>query len=112
MSPGGRYDGRPRGVGWGATTSLAVEPSGKLLAAGRNERPAPNSLIWNTGGRFQLHLHSGVHKADCGVSPLGEHFGLYWSEILRSVVSRSSAAHHETETVYLPLYKLLCWTLL
>jgi len=62
MSPGGRYDGGPRGVGWGATTSLAVEPSGKLLAAGRNERPAPNNLIWNNGGGFQLHLHSGVHK--------------------------------------------------
>lgn len=46
LTPGGRYGGSPIGVGWGASTSLYVEPSGKLLTVGKDERPSSNILIW------------------------------------------------------------------
>lgn len=45
---GGRYDGGPIGVGWGVSTSLSVEPSGKLLTVGGDERPSSNSLIFDS----------------------------------------------------------------
>lgn len=57
LIPGGRYDGGPIGVGLGASTSLSVEPSDKLLTVGRDGRPSSNSLIWNKSSRFQTHLH-------------------------------------------------------
>lgn len=47
LTPGGRCNGGPTGVGFGASTSLSVEPSGKEQAVGTNKRPSSNSLIWN-----------------------------------------------------------------
>ncbi len=52
-------------MGLGVSTSLSVEPSGKLLTVGRDERPSSSSLIWNESSRFQTHLHSGMYKVIC-----------------------------------------------
>lgn len=57
LTPGGRCDGGPTGVGCGVSTSLSVEPSGKLLTVGWDKRPSSNSLIWNKSSRFQTLWH-------------------------------------------------------
>lgn len=60
LTPGGRCAGGPIGVGCAVSTSLSVEPSGKLLTAGRNVRPSSNSLIWNESSRSQTLCMSDV----------------------------------------------------
>lgn len=51
LSPGGR-------VGRDVSTSLSVEPPGKLLAVGGAERPSSKSVIWKQRGRCLTHLLS------------------------------------------------------
>lgn len=60
LTPGGRCAGGPIGVGCAVSTSLSVEPSGKLLTVGRNVRPSSNSLIWNESSRSQTLCMSDV----------------------------------------------------
>lgn len=54
MTPGARWNGGPTGVGFGVSTSLFVEPTGKEPTVGADKRPSSNSLIWKQSGRETL----------------------------------------------------------
>lgn len=54
LTPGGRYDGGPIGVGWGVSTSFSVEPSCKPPTICRDKRPFSNSLIFDSTASILL----------------------------------------------------------
>lgn len=50
-TPGVGCKGGPTGVGFGVSTSLLVEPTGKEPTVGADKRPSSSSLIWKKSSR-------------------------------------------------------------
>lgn len=51
LTPGGRCNAGPTGVGFAVSTSLSVETRGKEPIVGAAKRPSSNSLIWEKSSR-------------------------------------------------------------